>query len=126
MVTCGPSFPRFFSFRFLGTIKGCEKSLDYPERALDREAYEKLRNNYMVDYAVFEAYEKLKSKRGERDLADRCATPHGLLPCDLCLSNSRTHRLLDELKNNGLKGELVDFVWVEFTFDRPMVGLVTN
>jgi len=34
----------------------------------------------MVDYAVFEAYEKLKSKRGERDLADRCATPHGLLP----------------------------------------------
>ena len=80
MVICGPSFPRFFSFRFLGTIKGCEKSLDYPERALDREAYEKLRNNHIVDYAVFEAYEKLKSKRGERDLADRCATPHGLLP----------------------------------------------
>lgn len=26
-----------------------------------------------VDYALFEAYEKLKSKRGERDLADRCA-----------------------------------------------------
>ena len=34
----------------------------------------------------------------------------------LTLSNSRTHRLLDELKENGLKGDLVDFLWVEFTF----------
>ena len=32
------------------------------------------------------------------------------------LSNFRTHKLLDALKENGLKGEPVDFVWVEFTF----------
>jgi len=32
------------------------------------------------------------------------------------LSNVRTHKLLDALKENGLKGEPVDFVWVEFAF----------
>jgi len=31
-------------------------------------------------------------------------------------SNSRTHKLLDALKENGLKEQPVDFVWVEFTF----------
>jgi len=32
------------------------------------------------------------------------------------LSNFRTHKLLDALKENGLKEQPVDFVWVEFTF----------
>ena len=41
-------------------------------------------------------------------------TPHLLFGLRLTLSNSRTHDLLDELKGNGLKGELVDFLWVEF------------
>jgi hypothetical protein len=112
MVTRRPSiFPVPEPLFLLGTIKGSEKSLEHPNRALDREAYENLRNNHRVDYAMFEAYQKLKSKRRERDLADRCATPHVIVPsaCDLRLSNSRTHRLLDELKENGLKGELVDF-----------------
>ena len=80
MVTCSPSTPHLLSLRLLGTIKGSEKSLEHPNRALDREAYEKLRNNHRVDYAMFEAYQKLKSKRGERDLADRCATPHAVVP----------------------------------------------
>ena len=55
-----------------GTIKGSEKSLDYPNRALDSEAYETLRNTHKVQYSLFEAYQNLKLKRGERDLADRC------------------------------------------------------
>ena len=33
-----------------------------------------------------------------------------LQPATYVFSNSRTHRLLDELNENGLKGELVDFV----------------
>ena len=56
---------------FTGTIKGSEKSLDYQNRALDREAYENLRNTHKVDYSLFEAYQNLKLKLGERDLADR-------------------------------------------------------
>ena len=39
---------------------------------------------------------------------------------------SRTHDLLDGMKGNGLKGELVDFVWVEFTFSLDSVDLVTD
>jgi len=66
-----------------------------------------------VDYSLFEAYQNLKLKRGERDLADRyvtlCAVHGSFGPC-LHLPNSRTHILLSELKENGLKGGLVDFV----------------
>ncbi|KAH9981609.1 P-loop containing nucleoside triphosphate hydrolase protein [Russula compacta] len=88
---------------FLGTIKGSEKSLEYTNRALDREAYENLRNAQRVDYTLFEAYQKLKLKRGERDLADR------------------THRILNELKENGVKGELVDFVYVDEVQDLLLI-----
>lgn len=41
---------------------------------------------------------------------------HSSFGPDLRLSNSRTHTLLDEIKNNGLNGELVDFVWVDFIY----------
>jgi hypothetical protein len=87
--------------------------LDYPNRTLDREAYENLRNTHKVDYSLFEAYQNLRLKRGERDLADRYATlftSHGHFYTRLRLPNSRTHMLLSDLKENGLKGELVDFV----------------
>jgi len=90
--------------------------VDYPNRALDRWAYENLTNTYQVKYSLFEAYETLKLKRGERDLADRCATPPiSPLYHSLQHSNSRTHKLLSELKENGLKGKPIDFVWVDFT-----------
>ena len=87
MATCIPSIFHSLNPCLLGTIKGSEKSLEYPNRALDREAYENLRNNHRVDYTMFEAYQKLKSKRRERDLADRCATLHAVIPsaCDLGL-----------------------------------------
>ncbi|SRR6266404_3560716 len=49
----------------VGTIKGSEKSLEFPNRALDRETYENLTNK---NYALFEAYQKFKR---ELDLADR-------------------------------------------------------
>ena len=65
------SFVSSASKTFTGTIKGSEKSLDYQNRTLDREAYENLRNTHKVDYSQFEAYQNLKLKRGERDLADR-------------------------------------------------------
>jgi hypothetical protein len=87
MVTRSPSIFRSLNLCLLGTIKGSEKSLEHPSRALDRGAYENLRNNHRVDYSMFEAYQKLKSKRFERDLADRCATPHAVVSpaCDLRL-----------------------------------------
>src|SRR6267142_200455 len=87
MVIRIPSIFQSLNLFLLGTIKGSEKSLEHPNRALDREAYENLRNNHRVDYSMFEAYQKLKSKRCERDLADRCATPHAVVSsaCDLRL-----------------------------------------
>jgi len=78
-----PRFLGYRSFAFLGTIKGSEKSLEYPNRALDKDAYEDLRNNHRVDYALFEAYQRLKSKRGERDLADRCDVTFSASTCGL-------------------------------------------
>ena len=53
-----------------GIIKGSEKSLEFPNHALDRVTYESLTNG---NYSLFEAYQKLKRERRERDLADRCA-----------------------------------------------------
>ena len=70
ITACG-FFVSLASETFTGTIKGSEKSLDYQNRTLDREAYETLRNTHKVDYSLFEAYQNLKLKRGERDLADR-------------------------------------------------------
>ncbi|KAH9172877.1 hypothetical protein EDB89DRAFT_842082 [Lactarius sanguifluus] len=84
----------------IGTIKGSEKSLEFPNCALDRGTYESLTNR---DYSLFEAYQKLKRERGERDLADR------------------THNLLDGIKANGLKGELVDFVYVDEVQDLLLI-----
>ncbi|KAH8984682.1 hypothetical protein EDB92DRAFT_2117025 [Lactarius akahatsu] len=84
----------------IGTIKGSEKSLEFPNRTLDRGTYESLTNR---NYAVFEAYQKLKRKRRERDLADR------------------THDLLDGIKENGLKGDLVDFVYVDEVQDLLLI-----
>ena len=56
-----------------GTIKGSEKSLEFPNRALDKITYEGLTNR---DYALFEAYQKLKRERHERDIADRYTLVH--------------------------------------------------
>jgi len=83
IVTFSPLFSQFPSVAFLGTIKGTEKSLEYPNRALDKDAYENLRNNHRVDYTLFEAYQRLKSKRGERDLADRCNATFSTSTCGL-------------------------------------------
>ncbi|KAH9172884.1 hypothetical protein EDB89DRAFT_2229130 [Lactarius sanguifluus] len=84
----------------IGTIKGSEKSLEFPNRALDRKTYESYTNR---NYAVFEAYQKLKRERRERDPADR------------------THDLLDGIKENGLKGDLVDFVYVDEVQDLLLI-----
>jgi hypothetical protein len=79
-----------------------------------------------VDYSLFEGYQNLKLKRGERDLADRYATlcaARGFFDPPYHVPNSRTHMLLGELKENGLKGELVDFVWVGIAFLYTRSGL---
>jgi hypothetical protein len=70
-IVAGDSFVSSAFKTFTGTVKGSEKSLDCPNRALDREGYENLRNVHKVDYSLFEAYQNLRLKRGERDLADR-------------------------------------------------------
>ncbi|KAH9009229.1 hypothetical protein EDB84DRAFT_1584162 [Lactarius hengduanensis] len=83
-----------------GIIKGSEKSLESPNHAVNREAYESLTNR---NYALFEAYQRLKRERRQRDLADR------------------THDLLDGMKENSLKGVLVDFVYVDEVQDLLLI-----
>ncbi|KAH9172875.1 hypothetical protein EDB89DRAFT_2229121 [Lactarius sanguifluus] len=97
---CGVSYLYLQISGHLGTIKGSEKSLEFPNRALDRGTYESLTNR---DYALFESYQKLKRERRERDLADR------------------THNLLDGINKNGLKGNLVDFVYVDEVQDLLLI-----
>lgn len=52
--------------------------LRLPKLRINRDAYENFRDTHKVeskvDYSLFEEYQKRKLKRGERDLADRCAT----------------------------------------------------
>ena len=60
-------------FLLLGLIKGSETALGLPNHVLDYETYQNLRRTYTLDYALFEAYERLKLKRGEHDPADRWA-----------------------------------------------------
>ena len=52
-----------------------------------------------------------------------CAPHMAALSHSLRHSNFRTHALLNELRVNGLKGELVDFVWVDFTLLCTLRGL---
>ncbi|KAH9985770.1 hypothetical protein BJV77DRAFT_1031292 [Russula vinacea] len=81
--------------------------LRLPKLRINRDAYENFRDTHKVeskvDYSLFEEYQKRKLKRGERDLADR------------------THTLLNELRVNGLKGELVDFVYVDEVQDLLLI-----
>ena len=69
------SYGKFFmttpKFLLLGLIKGSETALGLPNHVLDYETYQNLRRTYTLDYALFEAYERLKLKRGEHDPADR-------------------------------------------------------
>ena len=73
----GAAFEAFYVLRLSygcpGTIKGSEKSLEFPNRALDKDTYEGLTNR---NYALFEAYQKLKRERHERDIADRYTLVH--------------------------------------------------
>ncbi|KAH8984689.1 hypothetical protein EDB92DRAFT_2033428 [Lactarius akahatsu] len=84
----------------IGIIKGSEKSLESSNHAVNRGTYESLTNR---NYALFEAYQRLKRERCQRDLADR------------------THDLLDGMKENGLKGALVDFVYVDEVQDLLLI-----
>ncbi|KAH9065001.1 hypothetical protein EDB87DRAFT_1756197 [Lactarius vividus] len=84
----------------IGIIKGSEKSLESPNHALDKGTYETLTNR---NYALFEAYQRLKRERRQRDPADR------------------THDLLDAIKGKKLKGVLVDFVYVDEVQDLLLI-----
>ncbi|KAH9075551.1 P-loop containing nucleoside triphosphate hydrolase protein [Lactarius deliciosus] len=75
--------------RELGSSRGLRNRWSPHITPVDRGTYENLTNR---NYALFEAYQRLKRERRQRDLADR------------------THDLLDGIKENGLKGVLVDFV----------------
>ena len=62
-----------------GVIKGSQATLDIPTHVLDRKTYvnmsDRTRPTFSgrrdVVYTLFDAYMKRKSKRGERDSADR-------------------------------------------------------
>jgi hypothetical protein len=103
-----------------------------------------LRNHWIIQTALLTA-RHMRILRTRTECHTRCSrrtktssssavsatSPTGALHCIAysyfilqLLPNVRTHTLLNGLKENGLKGELIDFVWVDFTV--ALVDLVTN
>ncbi|KAG8926505.1 hypothetical protein FRC01_008766 [Tulasnella sp. 417] len=95
---------------FMGVIKGSEASLSQPRRCLDRRTYETLssRTHSGDDtersriYTLFEAYQKQRPS-GSYDLADR------------------VHALMEALQAKGLKGQYIDFLYVDEAQDNLIV-----
>ncbi|KAI9462689.1 hypothetical protein HD554DRAFT_2288449 [Boletus coccyginus] len=97
---------------FMGIIKGSEKSLSYPDRFLDEEAYCSLparsnptfANQRGTLYEIFEAYCKLKKERRQHDVADR------------------THVILKTLLGGTpLRGQKVDYLYIDEAQDNLLI-----
>ncbi|KIJ60092.1 hypothetical protein HYDPIDRAFT_32519 [Hydnomerulius pinastri MD-312] len=96
----------------VGTIKGSEKSLSFPDGFLDENTYCSLpprsnptfANNRQTVYAIFEAYRKLKRERRHYDVADR------------------THAVLKTLlAGTPLKGQRIDYLYVDEAQDNLLI-----
>ncbi|KIO30542.1 hypothetical protein M407DRAFT_69087 [Tulasnella calospora MUT 4182] len=94
----------------MGVIKGSEASLSQPRRYLDRYTYENLssRTHSGDDtersriYSLFEAYQRQRPS-GSYDFADR------------------VHALMEALQTKGLKGQHIDFLYVDEAQDNLII-----
>ncbi|KAI0317334.1 P-loop containing nucleoside triphosphate hydrolase protein, partial [Amylostereum chailletii] len=96
--------PSYVFGQFMGVIKGSEGSLTSANSRLDRQAYERHSGGDM-DYRLFEAYQRMKADRGERDVADR------------------THTLLCALADKGVPGQMIDYLYVDEVQDNLVIDI---
>ncbi|KAN0138675.1 hypothetical protein V8E53_003663, partial [Lactarius tabidus] len=96
---------------FMGVIKGSEMTLDSDTHFLDYETYLNLSARTQATfagrrkeiYALFESYLKMKRNRREYDAADR------------------THAILRSLAQDGMKGQRIDFLYVDEVQDNLLI-----
>ncbi|KAF8261742.1 hypothetical protein EI94DRAFT_1745299 [Lactarius quietus] len=96
---------------FMGVIKGSEMTLDSETHFLDYEAYLNLSARTQATfasrrkeiYSIFETYLKMKRDRREYDAADR------------------THAILRSVAQDGLKGQKIDFLYVDEVQDNLLI-----
>lgn len=101
----------------MGVIKGSEGAVGTQSRCLDRETYKSLSHRTQGTFAhkrdeiydLFMAYTKLKHQRQDYDAADRRVSR--LQIPSSSESASSTHHILKELRDVGLKGRKVDFLY---------------
>ncbi|KAG8937463.1 hypothetical protein FRC00_005249 [Tulasnella sp. 408] len=95
---------------FMGIIKGSEASLSKPRHYLDQSEYEGQSNRSLPGdgtersrvYTLFEAYRKLRPS-ASYDIADR------------------THLLMKILRDQGVPGKLIDFLYVDEAQDNLII-----
>ncbi|KAH9022666.1 P-loop containing nucleoside triphosphate hydrolase protein [Lactarius hengduanensis] len=96
---------------FMGVIKGSEMTLDSETHFLDYETYLNLSARTQATfasrrkdiYALFETYLKMKRDRREYDAADR------------------THAILRSMAQDGMKGQKIDFLYVDEVQDNLLI-----
>ncbi|KAI0042889.1 hypothetical protein FA95DRAFT_510755 [Auriscalpium vulgare] len=103
-MTSGLSPSLVFS-EIIGLIKGSEGSLAAPNCVLDRQDYERKRDQHGY-YALFEAYSQRRVQRRERDAADR------------------THEALRFIQENGFIGRKVDYLYIDEVQDNLLIDLI--
>ncbi|KAI9436974.1 hypothetical protein H4582DRAFT_1853973 [Lactarius indigo] len=95
----------------IGVIKGSEMTLDSETHFLDYETYLNLSSRTQATfaskrkeiYALFETYLKMKRDRREYDAADR------------------THSILRSMVQDGMKGQKIDFLYVDEVQDNLLI-----
>ncbi|KAF8261744.1 hypothetical protein EI94DRAFT_1809815 [Lactarius quietus] len=96
---------------FMGVIKGSEMTLDSENHFLDHETYLNLSSRTQATFAsrrkeiyiLFETYLKMKRDRREYDAADR------------------THAILRSMVQDGMKGQKIDFLYVDEVQDNLLI-----
>ncbi|KAH9005752.1 hypothetical protein EDB86DRAFT_2795497 [Lactarius hatsudake] len=96
---------------FMGVIKGSEMTLDSETHFLDYETYVNLSARTQATFAsrrkdiyiLFETYLKMKRSRREYDAADR------------------THAILRSMTQDGMKGQKIDFLYVDEVQDNLLI-----
>ncbi|KAH9172883.1 hypothetical protein EDB89DRAFT_1962838 [Lactarius sanguifluus] len=95
----------------IGVIKGSEMTLDSETHFLDYETYVNLSARTQATFAskrkdiyiLFETYLKMKRNRREYDAADR------------------THAILHSMTQDGMKGQKIDFLYVDEVQDNLLI-----
>ncbi|KAH9992492.1 hypothetical protein BJV74DRAFT_397873 [Russula compacta] len=96
---------------FMGVIEGSEATLNSDNHFLDYDTYSNLSTRTQATfaskrkeiYALFEIYLKMKRERGEYDAADR------------------THAILRSVMQDGMKGQKIDFLYVDEVQDNLLI-----